>query len=355
MARQNIHQFAAGFNLGDAISNEMQSLKSVFRRLGYSSEIFAENTGPGTGALVKKYKYCHAKNKDIIFYHHSIHSSVFEYIQRMKCPKVLVYHNVTPPSYFEKYDLKLTYLLGQGREELSQIRDEFNAVFAVSDFNKRELEELGYENVKILPITYQIPPKPNFVASRTDELQFRGPRFLFVGRITPNKKQDDLIRFAYYYSKTFGPDFQLFLVGFSSKELYLYREELERMLDFYKLRQNVIITDFLSEESLQRIYRECDLFISMSEHEGFCVPLLEAMVHGIPVMAYDAGAVRETLSGAGVLFKEKRMDLLVGLANKIVNDPELNRAVLKTQEERIGNFSRVRPESILRPVLAELA
>ncbi|EQA45681.1 glycosyltransferase, group 1 family protein [Leptospira broomii serovar Hurstbridge str. 5399] len=355
MGRQGIHQFAAGFNLGDAISNEMSSLRSVFRRLGYSSEIFAENTGPGTATYVRKYKYFKPKGRDILFYHHSIHSNVLDFIRKTKQPKILVYHNVTPPSYFEKYDLKLTYLLRKGREELKQIKDEFSLSFAVSEFNKKELEELGYENVKLLPITYQIPSKPIFFGPRIAELQARGPRFLFVGRISPNKRQDDLIRFAYYYLNAFGEDFQLFLVGFSSKELYLYREELERMLDFYKLRRNVIITDFLTDEGLQKMYRECDLFISMSEHEGFCVPLLEAMVHGIPVMAFDAGAVSETLSGAGILFKEKKMDFLAELANKIITDPKLNRAVLDTQEKRIRNFSTVRPESILRPILAEFS
>ncbi|MFB5650200.1 glycosyltransferase family 4 protein [Leptospira wolffii] len=354
--RRSVHQFAAGFNTGDAISNEMSSLRTLFRKMGYSSDIFAENTGPGTGALVKKHKAYSPRKRDILIYHHSIHSEVLEFVQETKNPKILVYHNVTPYHYFERYDLKLTYLLKKGREELEVLRDEFDFVLAVSEYNKKELNDLGFKNVQVLPITYQLPQVKSPIENPPpiDESP-KIPKFLFVGRITPNKKQDDLIRFAHIYSKLFGPDFQLFIVGFSSKELYLYREELERMLDFYKLRQNVIITDFLSDEEVRRMYRSCDLFLSMSEHEGFCVPLLEAMVHKIPILAYDAGAVSETLDGAGILFKEKRMETVAELAHKLATDSNLRNEILDTQEHRLRNFSTVNPESIMRPILAELA
>ncbi|TGL60913.1 glycosyltransferase family 4 protein [Leptospira sarikeiensis] len=353
-SRKGVHQFAAGFNIGDAISNEMNSLRSVFKRIGYSSEIFAENTGPGTDTFVKKYKAYSSKNSDILVYHHSIHSEVLETLLKNKNSKILIYHNVTPGHFFEKYDLKLTYLLRKGREELESLRDKFDKVFAVSEFNRSELLEIGFENVGLLPITYQLPQ-----GKQIKEIPLKNksniPRFLFVGRITPNKKQDDLIRFAFHYLKTYGPEFQLFMVGFSSKELYLYREELERMLDFYKLRRNVIITDFLSDEELKSMYQTCDLFVSMSEHEGFCVPLLEAMVHNIPILAFDGGAVGETLSGAGILFNEKRMDMIVELAHRIVTDKDLKDKILETQRKRLSTFSQINPETVLRPVLAQLS
>ncbi|WP_367898259.1 glycosyltransferase family 4 protein [Leptospira sp. WS58.C1] len=353
--RRGVHQFAAGFNLGDAISNEMNSLKSVFKRIGYFSEIFAENTGPGTDTFVKKYKAYSSNSKDILVYHHSIHSDVLETVLKPKNSKILIYHNVTPGHFFEKYDLKLTYLLRKGREELESLRDKFDKVFAVSEYNKSELLNLGFEDVDVLPITYQLPQgkqtyKENFPKNRPNI-----PRFLFVGRIAPNKKQDDLIRFAFHYLKAYGPEFQLFMVGFSSKELYLYREELERMLDFYKLRKNVIITDFLSDEELKSMYLNCDLFLSMSEHEGFCVPLLEAMVHNLPILAFDGGAVGETLSGAGILFKEKRMDVIVELAHKMVTDRNWKDLILETQQRRLSSFSQINTETVLRPILARLS
>lgn len=356
--KKSVHQFAAGFNIGDAISNEMISLRSILRKIGFNSEIFAENVGAGAGALVKKYKSYSASNSDILIYHHSIHSDILDHIRNAKNTKILIYHNVTPHHFFEKYDLKLTYLLRKGREELEYLREEFDHVLAVSNYNRKELLDFGFENVGLLPITYQLPQSKSPANERSKPSvpqRDRIPKFLFVGRITPNKKQDDLIRFAYHYLQTFGPDFQLFIVGFSSKELYLYREELERMLDFYKLRQNVIITDFLPDEEVRDMYRCCDLFLSMSEHEGFCVPLLEAMMHRLPVLAFDAGAVSETLSGAGVLFKEKRMDMIVELAYKIVTDEKLRNEILKTQDDRLLTYSAVSPENILRPILAKLA
>lgn len=152
-----------------------------------------------------------------------------------------------------------------------------------------------------------------------------------------------------------GDKFQFYLAGFSSRELYLYREELERMLDFYDLRKNVLITGFLSDAELNNLYQEADAFVSMSEHEGFCVPLIEAMVHRIPILAYSGGAVPETLNGAGVLFSEKKFPDLAILLDKILTDVSFRNRILTNQDVRLEEFKKTDSKAVLRKTIEALS
>ncbi|RHX82194.1 glycosyltransferase family 4 protein [Leptospira yasudae] len=348
---RQVQQFSAGFNPGDAISNEMQEIRNYLKDLEYKGDIYSENIGAAKFPFVKKYKTYSKSSKDILFYHHSIHSGVFEFLRTFRSPRILIYHNVTPHHFFESYDLKMSYLLKKGREELREMKDRFDLVFAVSKFNQQELEELGFQNVQILPITYQLSENFSKVAKTESEIK----KILFVGRITPNKRQDDLIRLAYAYKSMIGDKFQFYLAGFSSRELYLYREELERMLDFYDLRQNVLITGFLSDSELNNLYQEADAFVSMSEHEGFCVPLIEAMVHRIPILAYSGGAVPETLNGAGVLFSEKKFPDLAILLDKILTDVSFRNRILTNQDVRLEEFKKTDSKAVLRKTIEALS
>lgn len=160
-----------------------------------------------------------------------------------------------------------------------------------------------------------------------------------------------MIRLAFAYKSIISDQSQFYLAGFSSKELYLYREELERMLDFYDLRKNVLITGFLSDLELNSLYQEADAFVSMSEHEGFCVPLIEAMIYRIPILAFSGGAVSETLSGAGVLFKEKNFPNLAILLNKILTDVSFQNQILTGQDLRLNEFKKTDYKSVLRKAL----
>ncbi|MDV6234179.1 glycosyltransferase family 4 protein [Leptospira ellisii] len=349
---RSVQQFSAGFNPGDAISNQMLELRSYLKDLEYKGDIYSENIGAAKLPFVKKYKTYLRSSKDVLIYHHSIHSGIFEFLRTFRSPRILIYHNVTPHHFLESYDLKMSYLLKKGREELTLMKDRFDLVFAVSEFNRKELEELGFQNVKILPITYQLS---SAIFKREEKPKSEIKKFLFVGRITPNKRQDDLIRLAHAYKSLYSDRFQFYLAGFSSRELYLYREELERMLDFYDLRNNVLITDFLSDQELNHLYSEADVFVSMSEHEGFCVPLFEAMVHKIPILAYKGGAVPETLNGAGVLFSQKNFPELAVLLNRSAQDEVFRARILEGQEKRLEEFKRTESKTILGSALESLS
>ncbi|MCE9501173.1 MAG: glycosyltransferase family 4 protein [Leptospira sp.] len=344
MKLKNIHQFSAGFNPGDAISNEMVVLQAYFRKLGIRGNIYSENIGTLNTKISRKFKSYSGTSSDLVIYHHSIHSNVLDFILNVELPKILIYHNVTPSHFFEPYDLKLAYYLKKGREELSEIRDNFEICFADSAYNKEELVDLGYKNVHILPIVYDFSK-----LQRPGNSISNGSRknILFVGRIAPNKKQDDLIRFAKIFRDISGDHFLLNIVGQCSREMHSYQEELEKMVGYYDLHDHVKFSSFLSDSDLNEYYKNADLFLSMSDHEGFCVPIIESMHFGVPIVAYNAGAVKDTLDGSGILFNKKDFVLLAGTVSAIFRDHELRKTMVSGQRKSLENFQNKKPALII--------
>ena len=322
----------------------MVALQAHFRGLGIRGNIYSENIGTINTKISRKFKSYSENPSDLLIYHHSIHSGVLDFILTKKLPKILVYHNVTPYHFFEPYDLKLSHYLKKGREELSSIRESFEICFADSAYNRSELVRLGYQNVHVLPIVYDFsklhaPSEPHANGTRKN--------ILFVGRIAPNKKQDDLIRFAKIFRDISGKHFLLNLVGHCSKEMSCYQEELERMIDYYDLSEQVKFSSFLSDSELNEYYRNADLFLSMSEHEGFCVPIIECMHYGIPIVAYNAGAVKDTMDGSGILFNKKDFAMIAETVSKIFRDPVLRTKIVSGQQKSLQSFQSKDPTGII--------
>ncbi|HEU0105791.1 MAG TPA: glycosyltransferase, partial [Vicinamibacteria bacterium] len=157
---------------------------------------------------------------------------------------------------------------------------------------------------------------------------------VFVGRIIPNKKIDDLIRVFALYQRLFDRQSRLLLVGdYRGQEKYY-----DRLQDLVRERhaEEVVFTGQVDDDELRAAYASADLFLCLSEHEGFCVPLLEAMAFGIPVVAFDAGAVRETLRGGGVLLRDKEPAAVAGLVRRLLTDDALRARVMETQERAMA-------------------
>lgn len=344
MSIKRIHQFSAGFNPGDAISNEILAIQSILEKKGYPGNIYAKNIGlhlKEPKKVRKYYKYQYSRG-DMIIYHHSIHSSVLDFVLNNPAPKFMIYHNVTPHHFFESYDLKLTHYVKKGREELQTLKGKFTTYFADSKYNKDELLELGFKNVHVLPIIYNFEKLENRVSQKSD-----CKNIIFVGRIAPNKKQDDLIRFAKIFKDYFYQNFKLHLVGYCSEELHLYKKELDYMVQFYQLENHVFFSDYIEDNKLQEYYQNADLFISMSEHEGFCVPLLESMFYKLPIIAYQAGAVKDTLNGAGIVFNQKDFMKICELVYMLIHNKNFKNTVIESQNKRLKQFMSSNPESVL--------
>ena len=352
-----IHQLVAGFANGDAISNEARVLRRVFRGWGCASEIFCETRRilPELRSEARDLALLAAALRpgDVVLLHLSIGSAANELFRQLPCRKALLYHNITPPNYFRGVQEQLAHQLALGRAQARALAGTAEVNLADSAFNAAELATLGYRGAAVFPLfldfeRLRAAPSRAMAAKFDDGLV----NILFVGRGAPNKCIDDLLAAFHYFQRYVLPDSRLIHVGsYTGLETY---EGLMRTRICRLALSNVELTGALPQPALNACYRSAHVFLSMSEHEGFGIPLLEALVHDVPVLAYAAGAVPETLAGAGVLFREKRFDLVAEMLGRLARDAALRAAVLARQRERLQLFEHRDLAAELRAHLAPL-
>ncbi len=349
-----IDQILPGFSTGDAISNYALELQKIIRGWGYESEIFCiyQHASRDGKALIKDYNEHRLvnENKDIVIFHFSVGSELTEYFKTIKGRKVLIYHNITPPEYFRAISDEKALVLYEGRKELKELAGIPDLSLAVSEYNRGELVEAGFTNTGVLPLIINfeyLSAKPSRKIIRKFSDYYHN--FLFVGRVAPNKKLEDVIKIFYYYKKTINPKSRLFLVGSASGiDRYLaYLRGLIIELDL----PDVHITGHVYTDELLAYYNLADIFICMSEHEGFCIPLLESMHFKIPIIAYESTAIPETLNGCGVLVKEKDFTAIAEMADLLLTDKDFRSRIINRQNERLKNFHRSQVEVLLKKYL----
>ena len=349
IARRRIVQVLAGFTPGDAISEEAIALDRFFRSsrnrdLFQESLLVAEHIAPGLPVSVISADAYLPEPGDVILIHYSIATLINDRLIRTDLDVFLLYHNVTPSHFFRPYDLTIAGRLARSRLQLKSVAGKVRGYFADSNFNARELRELGCEPVHVLPVL-------NEILHRTIEADARksrdtpaphpdsDPALLFVGRLVPNKGHRDLIKIMYYL-KSILPGARLTLAGGFFPGLESYVKELRRLIRYLKLEREVRITGYLEQSALEEEYRRADLFLCASHHEGFCVPLLEAMAWGAPVLSYycDTSAAEETMAGAGLGFRTMEHKRVAELAALVLTRPELRAELLESQEKRLEQY-----------------
>ena len=345
-----IHQLLPSIAYGDAISNHALWLRKSVLHLGYRSEIFAQHRDPRLAHAVQLFHPDVLRPQAGLLYHHSIGSEVTPTALAHPGPKCLIYHNITPARFFTEDLPELALLVGRGRQELPELAGYFPCSVGVSAYNAAELKQRGFAQPCVLPIS--IDPRKWNIEADTElmaQLQDGRTNILFVGRFVPNKRQEDLVEaFAQYL--TLEPDARLILAGpIEGGEPYY--ERVTSLIARWGLGAHVRITGLVNDHQLLAYYRTAHMFWSMSEHEGFCVPIVEAMWCDVPVLAYKSSAIPETLAGAGLLFTHKQ-DLLqlAGVAHRLVRDMKLRRTVLAAQRTRRQAFL---PEAV-HPKLTRL-
>lgn len=338
---------------GDAVSNNALELRHFFEEKGYKTEIYAAFID----SRVKKFakyisEYDFSDHKDVIIYHMSIGTKLTEDIARLPNKKIMVYHNITPCEYFKFYNNKLYRLTKYGREQLKKLASCFDYVIADSEYNKTELEEYGFKNVRVLPVfmndsNYSQKPEQTII----DKYDDGKTNILFVGRVAPNKKQEDLIKCFYYYKNYFNPNSRLFIVG-ENRGIYKYYILLEKLVKKLGLK-DVYFTGHVSTEELVAYYNVADIFLSMSEHEGFCVPLVESMFFEIPILAYNAAAVPYILGDSGVLINRKDYIHVASLIDLVIKDTTISNKILKKQSNRLEQLNNTSVEIIWKRIIDE--
>lgn len=324
-----IDQILADMQYGDAITDNAFALRSALKKMGFESEIYAENIHPSFLGNVKD--ICDFKTADCVIHHFAIGSSVNNFVKILDCRKILVYHNITPSGFFKGYNLKSELSCFEARVQLAAVSDIYSAALAVSEYNRKELESLGFKNTGVLPVLY------NYGRAVKYKRESKNTNILFLGRIAPNKCQQDVIKAFYYYKRYFNPEAQLYIAGsYSGMEKYL--SELIAFSGMLGIK-DVYFTGRLSYDQMYKLYSNTDLFLSMSEHEGFCVPLIECMHYGIPVLAYSAAAIPETLADSGVLFCEKNYFSVAAMMDEILTDVSFKNRIIESQKRRLESFS----------------
>lgn len=337
--RARVHQVLATLGYGDAIGHEVMGIRRALRQAGYDSEIFVETADPRLEDLTVDYREmvgCVA-DEDVLIHHFSIGSRASRTAYALPGRMVLVYHNITPPHYFLGVHKDLVKLCFRGRRELTAYVDRCSLALGDSEYNRAELEALGFPRTGVLPVVPDFthldgPPQRAFTAEFDDEWT----NILFVGRVIPNKKFENVIRAFHAYRARHNARSRLLLAGsYSGFEKYL------AMLHALVARLGTPDVHFLghvSNEELSSLYDVADLFLCASEHEGFCVPLVEAFYKRIPVLAYAATAVPSTMDGGGVLYDTEDPVEVARIMDAVLDDPRVEEAVVASQDAALDRL-----------------
>ncbi len=337
----SIHQFHSGSAIGDAVTNSMFLIQDVLKKCGFFSEIYVEHVAEELSERIHSFKSYKPEADDHILIHHSMGHEQLEWIVSLPVKKILVYHNITPAEFFPP-DSPFRHYSLVGREQLLSLKSEVCASIADSELNASELHSIGYQDVSVIPMLLDIEafqatlPDPAILNTVDNSYTI-----LFVGRISPNKCQHDLLDVLEHLRQMHSKNVRLVLVGGYDIEDAYYRELQDKIL-LAGLENNVLITGKVSDQELVAWYKVADIFLCMSEHEGFGVPLIEAMALDLPVVACKHGNIPYTMEGAGLVLKERNPVQIAALLKIISNNRIFKRSIVSYQQKRVEKMRRGR-------------
>jgi glycosyltransferase involved in cell wall biosynthesis len=351
-----VNQWVPAAHRGDAIGDSARQVRAILRSLGHASEIFALTMDDELRGDVRPFSDPEARGGDVTVFHFALPSPMTEAFAGLPGRRVLQYHNITPASFFAPYAPGLFRLAALGRRELQSLAGRVDLALGDSEFNRQELEALGFSPTGVLPIAVDTgritgaPRRPALEKVLSDGLI----NILFVGRIVPNKRIEDHIRLAEVYKRYVDSHYRFIFVGRYDGVPSYYAQVRALISEFRMLPDRFWFTGPVPDEDLGAFYRWADAYVSLSEHEGFCVPLVEAMAADVPILAYAAGAVPETLGGAGLLFAPKDLEIAAEMLGMLVYDRDLRGRVLEGQRKRLQDFAPAAIETRVRETLTAL-
>jgi glycosyltransferase involved in cell wall biosynthesis len=354
-----IHQVVAGAGPGDAVTNAALEYRRLLRQI-CPSDIYAAHRHPDlTGEIRMLRDYgsrLHAR-EDLLIVHLSIgDASVSRFLDERDERMVVVYHNVTPAEYFEPYDPAFARLLREGRAELGRLVDRVELAMADSRFNADELGALGYDAVRVVPLVVDVD---RLRAVRPDPVLLKvlrgldGPTFLYVGQILPHKRPDLLLEAFHVLVTRLDPTANLVVAGHARNATFAraFKAQLAQL----SLPRVRYLGDVTPAE-LVACYSSATAFVTASEHEGFCVPLLEAMAFDRAIVARDHAAVAGTLGDAGLLLPADSDALLLAEAlAEVGGAPELRDDLAARGRRRLEVFDPDLARAAFLDALLEVA
>jgi glycosyltransferase involved in cell wall biosynthesis len=349
-----INQWVPAAHRGDAIGDSARRVRDMLRAAGHTSDLFALTIDDDLRDDVRQFDDGEARRGHVTIFHFALPSPMTQAFASLDGARVLQYHNITPAAFFAPYDAGLFRLAALGRQELRSLAGHVDLALGDSEFNRRELEAMGFAPTGVMPIAVNTeritgaPRRPALEKILADGLI----NILFVGRIVPNKRIEDHIRLAEMYKRYVDSYYRFIFVGRHDGLPRYYAQVRALIAEFQMLPDRFWFTGPVPDEDLAAFYRWADVYVSLSEHEGFCVPLVEAMAADVPVLAYAAGAVPETLGGAGVLFAPKDLEFAAEMVGTLVYDRPVREAVIEGQRRRLADFAPERIERRLMEIVA---
>ena len=345
---RRVDQWVPALHRGDAIGDSTLLMREALRSWGYASDIYTYNQDSGLSALPFD-QWREGAPSDVVIFHYALISPMNEAFSKLSAKRVLQYHNITPPGFFLPWDTEIHKILSQGLAGLGRLAPGTHLALGDSEFNRAELEQRGFVRTGVLPIAidfkrYFEPSNP-VLRKRLSDARIN---LLFVGRIAPNKRHDNLLRVLAYFKKNISSGVRLLAVGKHPRRetgvgARIEAHYLDALIQLYSELgvepADVIFTGEVSHDELLAYYESAHVFISMSEHEGFGVPLVEAMLKRVPVIALKGTAVAETLGEAGLLFDEANIAEFAEAASLLAKPGPAREAVLRKQDLRVKDFA----------------
>ncbi|MHB8294793.1 MAG: glycosyltransferase [Acidimicrobiales bacterium] len=357
-----IHQFVPSFAFGDAIGAHSREVRDLVRGMGYDSEIYClESRGAAPGEARDYRSFAGRKRSGVVLiYQLSTGSPVADFVRQRPEPKAVNYHNITPPALFAPWEPHVAVELTRGRQQLAELAPVCLLGIGDSAYNTAEMTDAGYARGVVAPVLLRMfpggpeeAPADPVLAGELRQAKLGGGRdWLFVGRLAPNKRQHDVVASFAAYRRLYDPHGRLHLVGGSSSDAY--RRALTRFVASLGLSGCVSIAGSVSPGALSAYYGAADVFVCLSRHEGFCVPLLEAWAHDIPVVALASAAVPETLGGAGLLLQHAAPPVVAAAANRVLADEGLAGRIVAAGRARLAELTGERARGRYREAVKEL-
>jgi glycosyltransferase involved in cell wall biosynthesis len=340
-----LHQFVHTLAYGDAISGEALTIRRLLIEQGIETEIYAVNTDP-------RYKNLTLSNRDFpadfngaVLLHYSIASPLNDlFLTLNNAKRAVLYHNLTPEQWFFPYNQRVVADLRQARSGLEAVVRSADLVLGDSAYNLIELEAFLKQPGKVLPLPFDskkwdIEANPGILEVLNSHGKSNGGvNILSVGRTAPNKCLEDIIKCFYFYHHKINRESRLWLVG-SDTDTEIYSFELRDLIDQLQLRDAVTMVGAVADTELKAFYKGADLYLCMSEHEGFCVPLIEAMNFKLPIIAYDSCAVASTLGTAGLVVAKKAHAEIAELMNLVLTRNDVKASLAQAAERELSRFS----------------
>ena len=340
MQPRAIHQFHAGSAYGDGITNGMFFIQKILRQSGYHSNIYCMHIDPLLADRILPYASYEDNADDLLLAHYSLGNDDDAWITTRRSPRILIYHNITPSSFFPAGS-RLRELSESGRRQIGlwASSNVFAGAIADSAFNGAELLTLGFPSVRNIGLLVDLERIRTDAWNSSVSAEIAGARnLLFVGRICEHKNQLDLVRMIRHLGLISDLPVRLLLAGSTTSDEY--NAEIRRCMDALPGVDQVRMLGRRDNEDIYALYRTADLYVSFSQHEGFGMPLVEAMAFDLPVLTHSAGSIAATLGTGGLILNDAKPERMAVAANLILHEPRLRREIVEGQRASIARYER---------------